>query len=105
METIRRRSVDAYETVCSFLNRFGGELFLGVLDDGTVEGVPESAAQDMKRNFIKRVSNPNSFSPTIYLEPKFSHIKGKPSFMSIYRKARKCTASKGKSMIGTENLM
>lgn len=26
---------DTYETVCSFLNRFGGELFLGVLDDGT----------------------------------------------------------------------
>lgn len=25
---------DTYETVCSFLNRFGGDLFLGVLDDG-----------------------------------------------------------------------
>ena len=23
---------DTYETVCSFLNRFGGDLFLGVLD-------------------------------------------------------------------------
>ena len=28
---------DTYETVCSFLNRFGGDIFLGVLDDGTVE--------------------------------------------------------------------
>ena len=26
---------DTYETVCSFLNRFSGDLFLGVLDDGT----------------------------------------------------------------------
>ena len=26
---------DVYETVCSFLNRFGGDLFLGVLDNGT----------------------------------------------------------------------
>ena len=25
---------DVYETVCSFLNRFGGDLFLGVLDMG-----------------------------------------------------------------------
>lgn len=25
---------DVYETVCSFLNRFGGDLFLGLLDDG-----------------------------------------------------------------------
>ena len=38
---------DTYETVCSFLNRFGGDLFLGVLDDGTVLGVPEKAASDM----------------------------------------------------------
>ena len=27
---------DIYESVCSFLNRFGGDLFMGVLDDGTV---------------------------------------------------------------------
>ena len=38
---------DVYETVCSFLNRFGGDIFLGVLDDGTVTGVPEKAAPDM----------------------------------------------------------
>lgn len=25
---------DVYESVCSFLNRFGGDLFMGVLDDG-----------------------------------------------------------------------
>lgn len=30
---------DTYETVCSFLNRFGGDIFLGVLNDGTVFGV------------------------------------------------------------------
>ena len=40
---------DTYETVCSFLNRFGGDLFLGVLDDGTVLGVPEKAASDMMK--------------------------------------------------------
>ena len=44
---------DTYETVCSFLNRFGGDLFLGVLDDGTVLGIPEKAAPDMVKNFIK----------------------------------------------------
>lgn len=35
---------DTYETVCSFLNRFGGDIFLGVLDDGTVAGVPEKSS-------------------------------------------------------------
>lgn len=38
---------DTYETVCSFLNRFGGNIFIGVLDDGTVSGIPEKAAPDM----------------------------------------------------------
>ncbi len=61
---------DVYETVCSFLNRFGGDLFLGVLDDGTVMGLPEKATSDMIKNFIKQISNPLVFSPTIYLAPK-----------------------------------
>ena len=48
---------DTYETVCSFLNRFGGDLFMGILDDGTVVGIPEKAAPDMVKNFIKVISN------------------------------------------------
>lgn len=35
---------DTYETVCSFLNRFGGDIFPGVLDNGTVMGLPEKVA-------------------------------------------------------------
>mgnify|MGYP000560964164 FL=1 len=61
---------DTYETVCSFLNRFGGDLFMGILDDGTVVGIPEKAAPDMVKNFIKVISNPTLFSPTIYLVPE-----------------------------------
>ena len=61
---------DVYESVCSFLNRFGGDIYMGVLDDGTVIGVPEKAAPDMVKNFIKTVSNPMLFSPTVYLVPE-----------------------------------
>lgn len=61
---------DTYETVCSFLNRFGGDIFLGVLNDGTVLGVPKNAVSDMIKNFIKVVSNPAFFSPTVYLVPE-----------------------------------
>ena len=61
---------DTYETVCSFLNRFGGDLFMGILDDGTVVGIPEKVAPDMVKNFIKVISNPTLFSPTIYLVPE-----------------------------------
>ena len=65
---------DTYETVCSFLNRFGGDIFLGVLDDGTVLGVPKKAASDMVKNFIKVMSNPALFSPTIYLIPRLLNM-------------------------------
>lgn len=65
-----------YETVCSFLNRFGGDIFMGVLDDGTVVGVPKNAASDMVKNFIKVVSNPMLFSPTVYLVPESVEYEG-----------------------------
>lgn len=68
---------DVYQSVCSFLNRFGGDIYLGVEDDGTVCGVPENAAGDMVKNFIKIISNPNMFTPTIYLSPEIIKYEGK----------------------------
>ena len=29
---------DVFESICAFLNRFGGDVYLGVLNDGTVVG-------------------------------------------------------------------
>lgn len=67
---------DVYESVCAFLNRFGGDLFLGVLDDGTVKGISSKAAYDMVKNFINVISNPGIFMPTIYLEPEILEYEG-----------------------------
>lgn len=75
---------DTYETVCSFLNRFGGDLFLGVLDDGTVVGVPEKAASDMVKNFIKVISNSALFSPTIYLVPEILLYDEKRTIIHVH---------------------
>lgn len=58
------------------MNRFGGDLFLGVLDEGTVTGIPKKAALDMIKNFINVISNPNQFVPTIYLAPELLEYKG-----------------------------
>ena len=62
---------DVYETVCSFLNRFGGDIFLGVDDDGNIEGVPENAVRDLTRNFINCLNSPSLFNPvcTATIEP------------------------------------
>ena len=50
---------DSYETVCSFLNRFGGDIFLGVDDDGIVHGLSEKEAPNLIKNFISMISNPD----------------------------------------------
>ena len=68
---------DVYESVTSFLNRFGGDIYMGVLDDGSVVGVPPQAANDMVKNFIKTISNPDLFLPTIYLAPEIIQYEGK----------------------------
>ena len=75
---------DTYETVCSFLNRFGGDIFLGVLDDGTVSGIPPKAAPDMIKNFIKVISNPALFSPTVYVMPEIIKYDENRSIIHIY---------------------
>ncbi len=68
---------DVYETICSFLNRFGGDIFLGILDDGTVSGISEKVAPDMIKNFISCISNPALFAPTVYLSPQIIQYEGK----------------------------
>ena len=83
---------DVYETVCSFLNRFGGDIFLGVLDDGTVSGVPEKQAPDMVKNFISCISNPALFSFISIL--RFWIMKGRNSFIYTFFQVQKCTATK-----------
>lgn len=50
---------------------------MGVLDNGTVLGVPPKAAQDMVKNFISAISNPLNFTPTIYLVPEILIYEGK----------------------------
>lgn len=75
---------DTYESVCSFLNRFGGDIFMGVLDDGTVLGVPEKAAPDMVKNFITVVSNPALFSPTVYLVPEIIRFDEKRTIIHVH---------------------
>ena len=47
-------------------------------------GVPEKAAPDMVKNFIKTVSNPAVFSPTIYLVPEIVKYDNKRTIIHIH---------------------
>ena len=68
---------DTFETVCSFLNRFGGDIYLGVEDDGGISGVPERFIPDIIKNFISMVGNPEIISPTVYLAPEVLEYRGR----------------------------
>ena len=59
---------DTFETICSFSNRFGGSVYLGIADDGTVTGVPTKAALSIKRNIINTVKNEALFDPPVAIE-------------------------------------
>jgi ATP-dependent DNA helicase RecG len=68
---------DVYESVCSFSNRYGGYILLGVEDDGTVLGVNRNAAPDMKKNFISQINNSSFIAPTLFLELEEVELDGK----------------------------
>ena len=70
-------STDTFKTVCSFLNRFGGDIFLGVEDNGTVCGIPKNAVSYMVKEFVKSVSDPEIIHPTVHLAPEVIEYEGK----------------------------
>lgn len=60
---------DVYDTVCSFSNRNGGHIFLGVKDNGTILGIQPDCVEVMKKNFVTSVNNENKMYPPLYLTP------------------------------------
>ncbi len=58
---------DVYETVCSFSNRYGGYIIMGVKDGGVPIGLNRNMVKDMKKNFVNQLNNPDKMSPTLYL--------------------------------------
>ncbi len=68
---------DVYETVCSFSNRDGGHIFLGVKDNGDIVGVQEDCIDKIKKNFITSVNNKDKIFPPLYLSMENYVVDGK----------------------------
>ena len=58
---------DVYETVCAFLNRHGGTILLGIQDDGTVQGIDPDVLDQIRKDFVTAINNPQKLSPPTYL--------------------------------------
>lgn len=69
---------DTFETVCSFANRQGGTILLGVLDDGSVVGMNADSVVSIERNIVNVTNNPKLFNVPPALEfEKLDAGKGK----------------------------
>ncbi len=59
-----------FETVCSFSNRYGGYILLGIKEvdnKAVVVGVNPNCISSMKKNFINMLNNPDKMSPSLCL--------------------------------------
>ncbi len=66
-ECRRTLNRDVYKTVCAFLNRHGGTLMLGVADAGEVTGVDPDSMEQIKKDFVTTINNPQKINPSCYL--------------------------------------
>ena len=68
---------DIYDSVCSFNNRNGGHILLGVSDEKQIIGVNEDKIDKIIKEFITSVNNSQKIYPPLYLTPVPVNIKGK----------------------------
>ncbi|MDR0671418.1 MAG: putative DNA binding domain-containing protein, partial [Oscillospiraceae bacterium] len=66
-----------FETVCAFSNRYGGDMLIGIEDDGTITGVAPEAVRQLKKDFTNALNNPQMFNPTLFVELEDIEVEGK----------------------------
>jgi ATP-dependent DNA helicase RecG len=57
------------ETVCAFLNRYGGTILLGVSDEGKIVGINNKYINKLKKELANALNNPQLINPPVYIIP------------------------------------
>ncbi|MCM1154990.1 MAG: putative DNA binding domain-containing protein [Roseburia sp.] len=68
---------DVYDTVCSFSNRDGGHIFLGVKDNGTICGINMDCVEQIKKDFVTTINNGSKIYSPLYLELEQYEVDGR----------------------------
>ncbi|MGL5616261.1 MAG: RNA-binding domain-containing protein [Sarcina sp.] len=76
-ESSRALNKDVFDTVCAFLNRCGGDIFLGVKDNGSIIGIEREIIDKIKKEFVTQMNNPNKINPTYYLNINEINVEDK----------------------------
>lgn len=66
---------DVYDTVCSFSNRDGGTIVLGVKDNGEILGISPDALDHIKKDFVTSINNGQKINPPLYLQPEVYRLE------------------------------
>jgi len=66
-----------FRSICAFLNRNGGDLLLGVNDRGKIAGIGLEAVEQIKKDLVTALNNPQKLNPPCYLMPEDLVIEGK----------------------------
>ena len=59
-----------FETICAMLNRDGGDILLGVKDNGSLIGVTETSVAVMVTNLVNLSNNNQKLDPPFILYPQ-----------------------------------
>lgn len=70
-------SDNLFDSICAMLNRDGGDIILGVNDNGDIIGVEESQVSTMVTNLVNLSNNQQKLDPPFILFPQKYQVKGK----------------------------
>ncbi|MFH0796244.1 MAG: RNA-binding domain-containing protein [Candidatus Omnitrophota bacterium] len=65
-----------YETICAFLNREGGDIFLGVDNKGGIKGLNNHSIKKITADIVSTTNNAGKLNPPFLLFPKQIEIEG-----------------------------
>ncbi|VWL85233.1 transcriptional regulator [Oceanivirga miroungae] len=68
---------DIFDTVCSFNNRNGGHILLGVNDKKDIVGISDDKIDKIIKDFTTSINNSEKIYPPLYLVPEVLEIDGK----------------------------
>lgn len=74
-------SKDVFDTVCSFNNRNGGHILLGVNDKREIVGVSKEKVDKVIKEFTTAINNSQKMYPPLYLLPETFELRANKLFI------------------------
>lgn len=84
-----------YDTVSSFSNREGGDIFLGVHDCGVILGCDEASVSTMISSFVTTINNPDKINPALFLTPVHYTYTSDGTFVGTTKTGKKMKEESG----------